>query len=101
MPVYMTAQFTVWPNSVEKCQEAIAEFVDYITRNEPSTRIYVSLEEVDNKASFLNFFIFEDETAEEHHANSEAVKRFTGIVYPECVEPVKFTTYQLVASTEE
>jgi quinol monooxygenase YgiN len=101
MPVYMTAQFTVRPESVEKCQAAIAEFVDYVTRNEPSTRIYISLEEVDNEASFLNFFIFEDEAAEEHHANSEAAKHFTDILYPECIEPVRFTSYRLVASTEE
>ena len=101
MPVYMTAHFTVRPESVEKCQAAIAEFVDYVTRNEPSTRIYVSLEEAEDETRFLNFFIFEDEAAEEHHANSEAAKRFTSILSPECVEPMNFTTYQLVASTEE
>ncbi len=101
MPVYMTAQFTVRPESIEKCQAAIAEFVDYITRNEPSTRIYMSLQEEENEANFLNIFIFENEAAEEHHANSDAAKRFKSILYPECVEPVKFTTYWLVASTEE
>ena len=101
MPVYMTAQFSVRPESVEQCQAAIREFVDYVTRNEPQTRTYISLEEVDNRATFMNFFIFEDEAAEEHHANSEAVKRFTDILYPACIEPVKFTSYRLVASTEE
>ena len=101
MPVYMTAQYTVRPESVDKCQAAVTEFVDYVTRNEPDTRLYISLEEVDNKTSFLNFFIFESEAAEEHHANSEAVKRFTDVLYPECIEPVKFTCYRLVASTEE
>lgn len=101
MPVYMTAQFTVRPEAVEACQAAISEFVDYVTRNEPRTRTYISLEEEENQATFLNFFIFEDEAAEEHHANSEAVKHFTDILYPACIEPVKFTSYRLIASTEE
>lgn len=101
MPIYMTAQFSVKPESVEICKQAIAEFVDHVTRNEPNTRLYVSLEEAENAASFLNFFIFEDEAAEEKHANSDAVKKFTSVLYPECLSPVKFTAYRLVASTEE
>jgi quinol monooxygenase YgiN len=101
MSIYMTAQFTVRPESLELCQRAIAEFVDHVTRNEPDTRIYISLQEAEDTTRFLNVFIFEDEAAEERHGNSEAVKRFTDALYPQCVEPVKFTSYRLVASTEE
>lgn len=101
MPVYMTARFTVKPESIAKCQAVISEFIDYVTRNEPQTRSYISLQEAENEANFLHVFIFEDEEAEEHHANSEAVKKFTGSLYPECIAPVEFTTYRLVASTEE
>ena len=101
MHIYMTAQFTVRPESVEKVQEIIAEFVDYVTRNEPDTLTYMSMQETDDATRFLHVFIFENEAAEEHHANSQAVKHFTDILYPECIEPVKFTSYRLVASTEE
>ena len=101
MHVYMTARFTVKPESVDKCRAAIEEFVDHVTRNEPATRMYISFQEAENETSFLHIFEFENEEAEELHANSEAVQKFTSIVYPECVEPVQFTSYKLVASTEE
>jgi quinol monooxygenase YgiN len=101
MPVHMTAHFKVRPESVEIVQAAIAEFVDYITRNEPSTLVYTSLQDAEDSTRFFHFILFEDEAAEEHHANSEAVKRFMSILQPECIEPMTFTSYQLVASTEE
>jgi quinol monooxygenase YgiN len=101
MALYMTARYAVKPESVEICQDAIREFVDYITRNEPETRMYVSVQEEGDQTRFLHFFIFENEHAEERHANSEAVKKFASIVYPECLEPVEFTSHSLVASTEE
>ena len=86
---------------MEKCQQAITVFVDYITRNEPETRMYISMQEAEDRTRFMNFFIFENEGAEERHANSEALKLFTEVLQPECLEPVEFTTYTLVASTEE
>lgn len=101
MPVYMTAEFTVRPESLDDCQAAITEFVDYVTRNEPQTRLYISLQEGEDSTRFLHFFIFEDVAAEEHHANSEAVKKFTGVLHPACIEPMRFTSYRLLASTEE
>ncbi len=101
MSIFMTAQFTVKPESVDVCRQAIAEFVDYVTRNEPETHMYISVQDSADETHFLNFFEFESEAAQEHHANSEAVKKFTAILYPECIHPVEFTTYQLVASTEE
>lgn len=101
MHIYMTARFTVKPESVDICRAAIEEFVDHITRNEPDTRMYISVQQAEDETSFLHFFAFENEAAEEHHANSEAVKKFTDALYPQCVEPVVFTSYWLVASTEE
>ena len=40
--------------------------------------------------------MFEDEAAENIHANSEAVDRFTGILYPETVDGVTFERYTAV-----
>jgi len=101
MHIYMTARFTVKPESLEVCRVAIEELVDYVTRNEPDTRMYISVQQAEDETSFLHFFAFENEAAEEHHANSEAVKKFTDVLYPECIEPVEFTMYRLIASTEE
>jgi quinol monooxygenase YgiN len=105
MPVFMTARFAVKPESREKCEppgfagRAIREFIAYVKANEPETRLYVSLQQAGDPTSFLHHFIFEDAAARERHSNSEGVRRFTGVLYPELLAPVEFTEYTLVAST--
>jgi quinol monooxygenase YgiN len=101
MAIYMTARFSVRSESVEKCQQAIADLVDHVTRYEPETRMYYSLQDAEDETRFLNFFIFENEDAEARHAESEALKLFNEAIHPECIEPIELTTYTLVASTEE
>jgi quinol monooxygenase YgiN len=99
MAIYMTARFKVKPDSLEKCQQAIRGFVDYVRANEPETRLYESVQETGDATSFLHYFVFEDEAARERHSNSDGVERFTSILYPELLAPVEFTEYTLVAST--
>ena len=100
MSVHQTAYFVVRDDALEGCQTAIQEFVDYIRANEPDTVLYTSLQEKDNPKHFLHYFIFRDENARDLHANSEAVNRFTGILYPNLVAPVEFTEYSVFASTK-
>jgi len=99
MPVFMTARFKVKPESREKCEQAIREFIEYIRANEPGTMRYSSLQQADDPLSFLHFFIFTDRAAREKHSNSEGVQRFTSVLYPELQAPVEFTEHTLVAST--
>ena len=101
MAIYMTARFKVRPESLEKCKKAISDFIDYVKQNEPRTRLYAAWQESKDLTSFLHFFIFEDETAREVHQNSDAVKRFTDILYPETLASVEFTEYTLVATNRE
>jgi len=101
MPIYMTARFRVKPESLGKCQQAIREFVDYVRANEPETRLYESVQETGDATSFLHYFVFEDGAARERHSNSDGVKRFTSILYPELLAPVEFTEYTLVTSTAQ
>jgi len=99
MPVFMTARFIVKPESREKCEQAIHEFIDYIKANEPGTLRYTSLQQADDPTSYMHFFSFQDEAARDKHANSEGVSRFTSVLYPETLTPVEFTEYKMVAST--
>jgi len=98
MAVYMTARFKVKPESLETCRQAIGEFVDYVRANKPETRLYESVQETGDATSFLHYFVFEDEAARDRHSNSDGVRRFTSILYPELLAPVEFTEYRLVAS---
>lgn len=73
--------------------------MDYVRDHEPDTLLYTSLQEKEQPNHFWHYFIFRDEAARDRHANSEAVKHFTGILYSNRVAPVEFTEYQLFTTT--
>lgn len=99
MPIHMTAQFDVQAEKLEACQQAIREFVEYVRANAPGTLLYTSLQAQDNTLRFLHYFIFRDEAARKQHSNSDAVNRFTDVLYPNLVAPVEFREYFAFAST--
>jgi len=100
MFITMTARFEAQKDKLVACEQAIREFVDYIRANEPDTLLYTSLQEKENPNHFLHYFIFHDEKAREIHSNSDAVNRFTSVLYPNLVAPVEFTEYDVFASTK-
>ena len=100
MPIHQTAYFVVRDDSREVCEKAIREFVEYVRVNEPDTLLYTSLQEKENSNHFLHYFIFRDEKARDLHANSEAVNRFTSVLYPNLIAPVEFTEYNFFESTK-
>jgi quinol monooxygenase YgiN len=99
MNIYMTARFEVQNNALEVCRQTVQEFVDYVRANEPDTILYTSLQEKENPARFLHYFIFRDEHAREIYSRSDAVNRFTSVLYPNLVAAVEFTEYSNFAST--
>ena len=99
MPVYQSAYFVVREDALAICEKAIREFVEYVRDNEPNTLRYTSWQEKEQPNHFLHYFIFRDEAARDLHANSDAVNRFTSILYPNLVATVEFTEYQLFATT--
>ena len=100
MPIHMTARFDVQHDRLADCEAAIREFVEYVSANEPDTLRYTSLREKDDPHRFIHYFIFKDEAARDLHASSDAVNRFTGVLYPNLVAPVEFTEYHLFAATK-
>jgi len=100
MPIHLTARFQVQGDSLAVCEQAIREFVEHVRTNEPGTLLYTSLREKEDPHRFIHYFIFRDEEAREIHSNSDAVNRFTGILYPNLVAPVEFTEYSLFSSTK-
>lgn len=98
MSIHMTASFQVQAGSVARCKEAIGEFVTHVRRHEPGTRLYLSLQDAEDPTRFLHVMWFESESAREHHRGSDAVHKFTEVLYPETVDGVTFTEYSTVAS---
>ena len=97
MPIYTTASFRVRPESLEKCERAVATFASRIAAEEPGTRLYLSLQDGAERTRFLHVMTFDDEAAEERHRHSPATREFTTFLYPELLGGVDVHDYRRVA----
>jgi quinol monooxygenase YgiN len=102
MASHVTATYQVKPAAIARVKQAIAEFVAYVTANEPGTWLYSAWQEKDRPAHFQHFFIFQDAAAQAAHGASAAVKRFQAVYRPELVGgDVVFTTFESIASNRD
>ncbi len=46
MPIYMTAQYQVHPNQVEKTKDSIRQLVEHVKVHEPFTTIYIAQQQI-------------------------------------------------------
>jgi quinol monooxygenase YgiN len=92
------ARYQVRPESLDRCLAAIREFVAYVRAREPGTLRYDVWQEQSDPTRFVHLFIFKDAEADRIHSESAEVKKFAGILYPECLAPVEFVDYDFVAS---
>jgi quinol monooxygenase YgiN len=92
------ARYQVKAESLERCLKAIREFVAYVRANEQGTLRYEVWQEKQDPTRFVHIFTFRDEASDKAHSESEAVRKFSSILYPECLAPVEFVDYQLVVS---
>ena len=95
------ARYQVRPEALERCLAAIREFVAYVRANEPGTLRYEVWQQREDPTRFVHIFVFRDADADRIHSESAAVKKFAGVLYPECLAPVEFIDYQLMASNIE
>lgn len=96
--IHQLARYQVHPEALERVLAAIREFVAYVCLNEPGTLRYEVWQEQADPTRFVHIFIFRDAEADHIHSESAAVKKFAGILYPECLAPVEFIDYQQVTS---
>ena len=96
--IYQLARYQVRPEALERCLAAIREFVAYVRANEPGTLRYEVWQEPKDPTRFVHIFIFRDAEADRIHSESQQVKKFSSVLYPECLAPVEFTDYRLVVS---
>jgi quinol monooxygenase YgiN len=96
--VRQLARYQVRPESLERCLGAINEFVKYVRENESGTLRYEVWQERDDPTRFVHIFVFRDADTDRIHSESAEVKKFSSILYPECLAPVEFIDYQYVTS---
>lgn len=92
------ARYQVRPEALQECLAALREFVDYVRASEPGTLRYEVWQEQQDPTRFVHIFVFRDAEADQMHSESAEVKKFAGILYPNCLAPVEFTDYRQVAS---
>lgn len=90
------ARYEVKPEALDVCLEAIHEFVAYVRANESGALRYEVWQEAERPTRFVHLFIWRDEAANKIHGESAAVKKFAGILYPNCLAPVEFIEYNQV-----
>jgi len=92
------ARYEIRPEALDRCIAAIQEFVAYVRLNEPGTLRYEVLQDREHPTRFVHSFVFRDAEADRIHSASAAVKKFSSILYPECLAPVEFIDYDLLAT---
>lgn len=100
-PIRQLARYQIRPESLERVLAAIHEFLAYLRANEPGTLRYEVWQEQNDPTRFVHIFTFRDAEADKIHSESAAVKKFSGILYPECLAPVEFIDYNKVDSNME
>ena len=96
--IRQVARYQVRRDSMERCLAAIREFVAYVRASEPGTLRYEVWQERKDPTRFVHIFVFRDAEANRMHSESAEVKKFTSVLYPECLAPVEFIDYQQVVS---
>ena len=99
--VRQLARYQIRQKALEKCLAAVHEFVAYVRANEPGTLRYEVWQEQNDPTRFVHIFVFRDADADRIHSESAEVKKFAGILYPECLAPVEFIDYQQIISNTE
>jgi quinol monooxygenase YgiN len=94
--IHELARYEVRPEALEECLAAIHEFVAYVRANEPGALRYEVWQEAEHPTRFVHIFVWRDEEANRIHGESAAVRKFAGILYPNCLAPVEFVEYRQV-----
>ena len=94
--IHELARYEVRPESLDTCLAAIHEFVAYVRASEPGALRYEVWQETERPTRFVHLFVWRDAEANRIHGESAAVKKFAGILYPNCLQPVEFIEYQQV-----
>ena len=98
MPIYMTAQYQVYSNKVNRTKDSIRQLVQHVKLHEPLTTIYIAQQQILNPSKFMHILRFEDELALKVHQSSPASANFVQSVYPVTLKPIDFMEYNLIAT---
>jgi quinol monooxygenase YgiN len=94
--IHELARYEIKPEALALCLAAIHEFVAYVRANEAGALRYEVWQDAQVPTRFVHIFVWRDAEANRIHGESAAVKKFAGILYPNCLAPVEFIEYKQV-----
>lgn len=94
--IHELARYEVRAETLPECLAAIHEFVAYVRSSESGALRYEVWQEAEHPTRFVHIFVWRDAEANRIHGESDAVKRFASILYPNCLAPVEFIEYRQV-----
>jgi len=94
--IHELARYEVRPEALERCLAGIHEFVAYVRDHEPGALRYEVWQEAEHPTRFVHLFVWKDAESNRIHGESAAVKKFAGILYPNCLAPVQFVEYRQI-----
>ncbi len=94
--IHELARYEVRPEALAECLAAIHEFVAYVRTNELGALRYEVWQDAEHPTRFVHIFVWKDAEANRVHGESDAVKKFASILYPNCLAPVEFIEYKQV-----
>ena len=100
-PVHQLAYYEVRREGLAKTLAAIRDFVPRVRENQPGTLRYDVWQERAKPTRFVHVFKFRDAEAERAHSDAPETQEFASVLYPECLAPVVFIDYDLVASNTD
>lgn len=100
-PIRQVARYQVGHDGLGRCLAAIREYVAWVRANEPGTLLYEVWQDREEPTRFVHLCVFRDTAADRAHSESPALHKFTSIIGPECLAPVEFLDYGLVAAKVE
>ena len=93
------AQFQVEASFVERCEEAVRNFVRYVQQNERGTILYISFQSKQDRTQFVHLMVFENAEALAKHGLSPESKRMIELIHPHLVNHIASSNFERVAST--
>ena len=97
MAIFRIGRYAVRPDGIESCQQVIHRTVALVKADEPTTLLYLGLQDTAEPTKFVHISAYTDEAALQRHIQGEAMLQdFRTNLFPFFVDPAVFTHYSLV-----
>ena len=97
MAIFRIARYSVRPEGIAACQQVIHRTVAAVKAHEPTTLLYVALQDAADPTQFVHISAYTDEAAMQRHVEGEVMLAdFRTNLFPFIADPTLFTHYVLL-----